>query len=148
MEFERPILTVDIAALVEGEDIVLIERGEPPFQGCLALPGGHFEVDADATLVAAAIREAEEEVSLKLRPEDLVFLTHLDAPGRDPRPGRRISVVFETHITRAVAGTLRARSDAKRIVIRPLASVTLDALAFDHAIVVRRLQFAYGKVRP
>ncbi len=51
MEHAQTILTVDLAVIVEGEELVLIERGEEPFSGKLALPGGHFEPEEDVSVL-------------------------------------------------------------------------------------------------
>jgi len=69
--------------------VLLIERGIPPFQGQWALPGG-FVLDRE-TLEEAARRELEEEKGL--RDVYLEQLYTFGDPDRDPR-GRTIAVAY------------------------------------------------------
>ncbi|KKN09229.1 hypothetical protein LCGC14_1048640, partial [marine sediment metagenome] len=58
-----PLLTVDAVILLnKKEDVILIRRKNPPFQGKLALPGGF--VDVGETVENACIREAREETNV------------------------------------------------------------------------------------
>lgn len=69
--------TVDILA-VSGDEVLLIRRKKPPYQGYFALPGGFFDavdmidketgetVNADEDLEHAAQRELREETSLNI----------------------------------------------------------------------------------
>src|SRR5579863_7145352 len=71
-DFPRPSVTVDIAAfsVIDAElRVLLIRRGEHPFKGSWALPGGFVRVgdghrDQGEDLDAAAARELEEETAL------------------------------------------------------------------------------------
>ncbi|HZM76696.1 MAG TPA: NUDIX domain-containing protein [Candidatus Limnocylindrales bacterium] len=84
-------VTVDIVALTIREGVLhvlLVERGEHPFAGKLALPGGFVR---EESLDDAAFRELSEETAL-----DRVHLEQLATfgdPGRDPRM-RVISVAY------------------------------------------------------
>lgn len=90
--FPRPALTVDIVVFrLSGNDpeVLLIKRGNEPFKGRWALPGGF--VDKDEPLEMAAARELVEETGLKD-----ILLTQMHAfgkPGRDPR-GHTVSVTY------------------------------------------------------
>ena len=59
-------VTVDAVVFREGgqQEILLIRRKNEPFKDCWALPGGF--VDENEDLEAAAIRELEEETSVKI----------------------------------------------------------------------------------
>ena len=60
-DYPRIDVTVDVVALasVDGEQRVLVvRRGNPPFEGRWALPGGYLEVDED--LATSAARELRE----------------------------------------------------------------------------------------
>ena len=63
-EYPRPSLTADVVVLrLRGQlEVLLIERGNPPFQGCYALPGGF--VDPDEAPRDAAARELDEETGV------------------------------------------------------------------------------------
>ncbi len=91
-DWPRPMLTVDAIVFdISGDTprVLLIKRGNEPFKGKWAFPGGF--VDMDEELEDAAARELAEETGLTG-----VKLTQLQAfgkCGRDPR-GRNISVMF------------------------------------------------------
>jgi len=128
----RPALTVDIVLIKErrdGPEILLIQRGHPPFAGHWALPGGF--VDENEPLEAAARRELFEEAGVV--PPELQQLGAFGDPGRDPR-GWTVSVAFWTRIAGDV--TPRAGDDASAARWWPLNA--LPPLAFDHADIVRQ----------
>jgi 8-oxo-dGTP diphosphatase len=129
-------VTVDVVALTIRDGalhVLLVERGEQPFAGRRALPGGFVGAE---TLDQAARRELAEETGL--RPgEGALDRVHLEQlrsygdPGRDPRM-RVVSVAYL-----AFAPSLpdpRAGGDAAAA-----AWVPVDAtgpLAFDHDAVL------------
>ena len=85
-KFRLPTLTmttdVAIFTIREGRlEILLIQRGNPPFQGSWALPGGLVEEDED--LDVCARRELEEETGVT--DVGLEQLHTFGAPHRDPR---------------------------------------------------------------
>lgn len=85
-------VTVDVAlfARVAGElRVLLVVRGQEPWKGHWALPGGFVDVDED--LPDAALRELEEETGI--RGPDLAQLGAYGAPDRDPRM-RIVSVAY------------------------------------------------------
>ncbi|WP_433496797.1 NUDIX hydrolase [Sphaerimonospora sp. CA-214678] len=114
--------------------VLLIERGNEPYLGHLALPGG-FVRDGE-TLDAAALRELSEETALDGRKLHLEQLHTYSDPSRDPR-GRVITVAYLAlgpDLPLPVAGT-----DATAAQWTPV-SAALDGgtpLAFDHAAILR-----------
>jgi 8-oxo-dGTP diphosphatase len=116
--------------------VLLVERGEEPYAGQWALPGGFVEPDEDA--VQAAWRELHEETGVERFPGYLEQLRTYSAPDRDPR----MRVVSVAHVALApdlpepTAGTDAA--DARWWVVDDLLSPTAAAaeeapeLAFDH----------------
>jgi len=132
--YPRPALTVDIVLIkegCEGLEILLIQRGHPPFAGQWALPGGF--VDEYEPLEAAARRELFEETGLEA--PELQQLGAFGDPGRDPR-GWTVSVAFWTRIAGDI--TPRAGDDASAARWWPLDA--LPSLAFDHADIVRQAE--------
>jgi ADP-ribose pyrophosphatase YjhB (NUDIX family) len=122
--YRNPIPTVDI--IIEINDgIILINRKNPPYGW--AIPGGY--VDYGESLEEAAIREAEEETSLKVR--SLIQLHTYSEPDRDPR-GHTISTVF---IAKG-EGKPKARDDAKDLDIFTEKNLP-EPLAFDHSKILK-----------
>ncbi|MFG1924575.1 NUDIX domain-containing protein [Cryptosporangium sp. NPDC048952] len=130
--FPAVAVTVDVVALTirDGElQVLLVERGEAPFAGRLALPGGFVKSE---TLDDAALRELAEETGLTAGHGDLsrVHLEQLKTygdPGRDPRM-RVVSVAYL-----AFAPSLpdpRAGGDAAAAGWKPVGGA--EDLAFDH----------------
>jgi 8-oxo-dGTP diphosphatase len=91
-DWPRPMVTVDaIVFEVSGNvpKVLLIKRGNEPFKGQWAFPGGF--VDMDEELADAAGRELVEETGLK--GVKLQQLHTFGRCGRDPR-GRNITIAF------------------------------------------------------
>ena len=57
MEYRNPALTVD-AAVRRGDEVLLIQRGNEPWKGAWALPGGFVDYGEDPR--DAVLRELEE----------------------------------------------------------------------------------------
>jgi 8-oxo-dGTP diphosphatase len=121
-------VTVDVVLLTIREDalqVLVVRRGEAPYRGRWALPGGFVRVEED--LDAAAVRELHEETGLR-GGFHLEQLRTYGAPRRDPRM-RTVSVAYlalAPGLSAPVAGT-----DASDAVWRPVDE--LGPLAFDHA---------------
>jgi 8-oxo-dGTP diphosphatase len=130
-EYERPAVTVDMVIVAhtdQGHEVLLIERGEPPFKGKWALPGGFLDIDEE--LHDAAARELEEETGLTG-----IAMGQLGAygkVGRDPR-GRTVSVVYMAVVRHKPPA--RAGDDAAKVGWFPLNN--LPDLAFDHTEILR-----------
>ncbi len=128
MTYRNPTPTVDIIIeLIDRPDrpIILIERLNPPHGW--ALPGGFL--DYGESLETAAVREAREEIGLKVH---LLEQFHAySAPDRDPRQ-HTISIVF---IATAI-GTPIAQDDAKSLRIFAPWEIP-SKLCFDHAQIIQ-----------
>ncbi len=117
--YRNPIPTVDIIIEIN-RGIILINRKNPPYGW--AIPGGY--VDYGESLEEAAIREAEEETSLKVK--SLIQLHTYSDPDRDPR-NHTISTVFIAKGN----GKPEARDDARDLGIFKEMNLP-EPLAFDH----------------
>jgi 8-oxo-dGTP diphosphatase len=135
----RVTMTTDIVIFTirEGDlEVLLIQRGNPPFQGHWALPGGLLEEDED--LDVCARRELEEETGVAGL--ELEQFHAFGQPGRDPR-GRFVTVAYSTlvHPDRL---SPKAGDDAANVRWFPLDD--LPTLAFDHPEIIamarRRMQ--------
>ena len=126
MAWRHPRVTVDGLVLVQGK-LVGVRRGNEPFRGMPALPGGFVELGE--TVVDAVVREVREETGLETKMVRLVGV--FSDPRRDPR-GHTVSIALALE---PIGGTLAAGSDAADIVLiepeRP------PAMAFDHNDIVR-----------
>ncbi len=131
-KYPRCALTVDcvVFGFTEGElNILLIERGQAPFKGFWALPGGFVKLDE--MLNEAARRELYEEAGLSN-----VFLEQLytfGAVDRDPRE-RVVSVAYYA-LVKSSAHEARAATDATNARWFPISGI--PKLAFDHDNIVR-----------
>lgn len=86
MTADRQQALVDVRVLVFRDwHVLLIRLSAGVFDGSWNLPGGHVMPGENA--VAAAVRELQEEVGLRVRPEDLIFrsVTHHRPPTRSEK---------------------------------------------------------------
>ena len=130
-KYPRPALTVD--ALVHAQHrrktkLLLIKRGQEPFEGKWALPGGF--VNMDELLEQACIRELQEETGIKV--EKMEQFKVYDAIDRDPRH-RTISVVHSVELPDIQ--DVKGGDDAARAAWFDLES--LPELGFDHDNIIK-----------
>lgn len=129
-KYPRPAVTADCIVITKETEpkVLLIQRGNEPYKGCWAFPGGFM--DMDETTEECAIRELEEETGL--------VVSHVQQIGayskvdRDPR-GRTITVAYLALIDSPVP--IKGQDDAASAQWFPLS--TLPPLAFDHAEIMR-----------
>ncbi|MBB6474966.1 8-oxo-dGTP diphosphatase [Sphaerisporangium rubeum] len=130
-------VTVDLVIFTVLQDalqVLLIERGNEPYLGRWALPGGYVR-DAE-TLDEAALRELDEETGIDGRRLHLEQLRAYSDPHRDPR-GRIITVAYLAlgpELPLPTAGT-----DARAARWIPVTSLvdSQGTLAFDHDVILR-----------
>jgi 8-oxo-dGTP diphosphatase len=135
-QFPAFAVTVDIVILTMSEGalhVLLVSRGEAPFQGMWAIPGGFKR--PNETLDEAAKRELVEETGV----DGASLLTQFGAYG-DPERDPRLNVVTVAYLAvlRDV-GAIVAGSDAAAAALIPVSAVLngkID-LAFDHLRIVR-----------
>ena len=125
-KYPRPAVTADCIVITKDAEptVLLIQRGDQPFKGGWAFPGGFM--DMDETTEQCAIRELEEETGLRV--SDVHQIGAYSKVDRDPR-GRTITVAYLAIIDEPIAVT--GQDDAAKAEWWSLSS--LPELAFDHA---------------
>ena len=140
--YEWPMLMVTVDAAVFAFSggramVLLIERGNDPFKGRWALPGGFVEIDEE--LEDAAARELAEETGVS--GISLEQVRTFGKCGRDPR-GRQISIVY-MGVAEDWPVAVRAGDDASSAKWFDVEKLPGD-LAFDHNQV---LEICVGKLK-
>ncbi|MEU2391946.1 NUDIX hydrolase [Streptomyces sp. NPDC007369] len=130
-ETDTPRYTADVVALTPGGDVLLIERGWPPFEGAWALPGGH--VDAGEAPFVAAARELAEETGVHVAVGNLHQIGVWDQAGRDPR-GAYVTFAYMVIVPNGTPAT--AGDDARTARWWSLKDLP-ENLAFDHDDIIR-----------
>jgi 8-oxo-dGTP diphosphatase len=129
-------VTVDVVILTMAEGVLhvlLVQRGEDPFQGMWAIPGGFKR--PEETLDEAARRELSEETGVDV-PSLLTQFGAYGDPGRDPR--MNVVTVAYLAVLRDV-GTIVAGTDAAEAMLVPVSDMLEERieLAFDHLEILR-----------
>ena len=124
-EYPRPAVTADCVVITKETEpkVLLIQRGNEPFKGQWAFPGGFMNMDE--TTEQCAIRELEEETGLKVT--DIQQIGAYSKVDRDPR-GRTVTVAYLAIIDKAEV--VQGLDDAAKAQWFSLSS--LPKLAFDH----------------
>ncbi|MBN2149048.1 MAG: NUDIX hydrolase [Anaerolineales bacterium] len=140
-EYPRPALTVDIVVFTLQEGllkVLLVQRGEEPFAGMWALPGGFVRMEE--SLEEAASRELAEETGVQQAYLEQLY-TYGD-PQRDPR-GRVVTVAYFALVPSDAPMHEQGGTDAAQAGWFPIND--LPALAFDHSEIatyaLRRLRY-------
>ncbi|MGV7852271.1 NUDIX domain-containing protein, partial [Mycobacterium kansasii] len=123
-------MTVDLVALTIRDDTLcalVVRRGQPPYAGRWALPGGFVRPGED--LDEAAARELMEETGVPVDRLHLEQLASYGAPQRDPR----MRVITVAYLGLAPDLPLpSAGGDAAGARWAPVAELMTARLAFDH----------------
>ena len=135
-EYWHPAVTVD--AVVFGYDekekglsVLLIERGEDPFKGYWALPGG-FIKQTDESAEAAVYRELHEETNVEgIYLKEFNTFSKVD---RDPRPNERVITIAFLALVVKVNYMIKAGDDAKKA--QWFSMGHLPELPFDHQEII------------
>ena len=136
-DFPRAAVTADCVVMTNEPQpkVLLIQRGNPPFKGACAFPGGFMNMDE--TTEECAIRELEEETGLKVSTvHQIGAYSKID---RDPR-GRTITVAYL-----AIVGSpldVKGHDDAANAAWFPITD--LPHLAFDHYDIMHDAVILYG----
>ena len=135
-KFPALAVTVDVVILTMADGmlhVLLVRRGEEPFKGMWAIPGGFKR--PDETLDEAARRELSEETGVDV-PSLLTQFGAYGDPGRDPR--MNVVTVAYLAVLRDV-GAIVAGTDAADAALVPVSDILEERieLAFDHLRIVR-----------
>ena len=126
-KYPHPAVTTDCVVFgMEASklSVLLIERGNEPYKGCWAFPGGFMNIDESAE--EGALRELNEETGLVLKQEQLRQFGAFTAVNRDPRE-RVITIAFYVLIEKT---EVQGGDDAAQARWFPLDEI--PPLAFDH----------------
>ena len=129
-KYPHPSVTTD--CVIFGFDgtrlnVLLIERGNDPYKGCWAFPGGFLNMDESA--LEGAKRELYEETGMR---DAYIHQFHaFSAPDRDPRE-RVISIAYFALVRLT---DVKAGDDAAKAQWFPLDEI--PPLAFDHDKMLR-----------
>ena len=132
-DWPRPMVTVDAVVFTFQNNrakLLLVKRGNEPFKGKWAIPGGFIEIDEE--LEDAAARELQEETALANVP--LEQMRTFGRCGRDPR-GRQITVVF-MGIAAKGQSKIKGSDDAAKAKWFDIENLPKD-MAFDHSEVAK-----------
>ena len=138
-KYPRPAVTADCIVITKEAEpkVLLIERGDEPFKGCWAFPGGFMNMDE--TTEQCAIRELEEETGLKV--SEVHQIGAYSQVDRDPR-GRTVTVAYLAIVDAPMA--VKGQDDAAKAQWFPL--LALPELAFDHDEIMRDAVKKYKEV--
>lgn len=144
-EFPFVYLCADVVTFGLREDtgwsVLLIRRGQSPYKGRWALPGGFVDDREDTE--KAARRELQEETGLSVRGRPFVHLGAYAAPRRDPRH-RTVSMSYWSVVPpRATAVAGDDAADARWWSVEE--ALASRRLAFDHATIVTDATEALGR---
>ena len=129
-DYPRPAVTADCVVITKENKpkVLLIQRGNEPFKGQWAFPGGFMNMDE--TTEQCAVRELEEETGLKVsKIKQIGAYSKVD---RDPR-GRTVTVAYLAIIDKPE--TVKGLDDAAKAQWFPLSA--LPKLAFDHEEIMK-----------
>lgn len=139
-KYPRPAVTADCIVITEETDakVLLIQRGDEPYKGCWAFPGGFMNMDE--TTEQCALRELEEETGLKVA--ELHQIGTYSKVDRDPR-GRTITVAYLAVIDEPIS--VVGQDDAAKAEWWPLSA--LPQLAFDHDEIMADAITVYSRTK-
>lgn len=139
-KYPRPAVTTDCVVFTKEEEpkVLLIQRGNKPYKGCWAFPGGFMNMEETAE--ECAVRELKEETGLTVNQiQQIGAYSKVD---RDPR-GRTISIAYLAIVDAPTAVT--GMDDAAKAAWFPLSS--LPDLAFDHQDIMADAIALFNNIR-
>lgn len=150
-KYPRPAVTADCIVITREAEpkALLIQRGDEPFKGGWAFPGGFMNMDE--TTEQCAIRELEEETGLRL--SNVHQIGAYSKVDRDPR-GRTITVAYLAIVDEPMAVT--GQDDAVKaewwslsdFLDKPSGIAERPHLAFDHYDIMQDAIKIYKTLSP
>ncbi len=134
--YHNPALTVDAVAVRgsgEESEVLLIRRGQEPWKGCWAFPGGF--VDVGESPEDAVARELFEECNIVGKASGIIAVR--GDPQRDPR-GHVVSIFYHVEVDANSCEPL-AGDDAAEAEWVKLSQVDLEKMGADHAEIIQLL---------
>ena len=139
-KYPRPAVTADCVVMTIEKDpqVLLIERGDDPYKGCWAIPGGFLNMDE--TTEQCAIRELREETGFVI--SKVTQIGAYSEVDRDPR-GRTITVAYLALVKQTVK--VKGQDDAAKA--KWFSIDKLPKLAFDHEEILTDAIILYLKMK-
>ena len=134
--YHNPALTVDAVAVRgsgEQKEVLLIRRGQEPWKGCWAFPGGF--VDVGESPEDAVARELLEECNIVGKASGIIAVR--GDPERDPR-GHVVSIFYRVEVD-GNSGEPFAGDDAAEAEWVKLSQVDFENIGADHAEIIQSL---------
>jgi 8-oxo-dGTP diphosphatase len=136
------------AVVLDGDQVLLVRRGEPPSQGRWSIPGGLIHLGE--RIEDAVLREVEEECGLRIELLGLCGVIDRIIPGepsgRADRGPVRYHYIIIDYVATPTGGRLQAGSDAAEARWVPIADLsryeTTDALA---AMIQRAVKLRHAR---
>ena len=148
-KYPRPAVTADCIVITKEAEpkVLLIERGDEPFKGCWAFPGGFMNMDENTE--QCAIRELEEETGQKV--SEVHQIGAYSKVDRDPR-GRTVTVAYLAIVDAPMA--VSGQDDAAKaqwfpltaFLDKPSGKAERPELAFDHEEIMKDAINVYGNI--
>lgn len=135
----RPILGVG-ALILDGDSILLIQRGKEPLKGYWSLPGG--AVETGERLAAAIAREVLEETALAIEPIEIAEVFERLMP--DENGGTEYHYVLIDYLCHIVSGTPHAGDDSSAVAWIPRANLHTLSITPGTLEVIERTFERYG----
>lgn len=140
----RPVTCVG-GVVIDGDRVLLVQRGRPPLQGAWSLPGGVVELGE--TLEAAVAREVLEETGLVVEVGPVVAVLDRIQRGDDGRV--EYHYVILDYLCMRPSGVLTAASDAADARWVDAADVArLGATRAVQAVVAQAFEMARSRAQP
>lgn len=136
---DRPIVAVG-GVVIHDSRVLLIRRGQPPFEGRWSIPGGILEIGE--TIALGIERELKEETDVRVRAGDLIEI--YEKVVRDEQNKPQYHFVILDYACEFVEGTARASGDVTDAAW--VSEQELDALALTTAA-KRVIRKAFSRVQ-